>query len=137
MGGDHSTDVGGDQSIDVAGDHSLDVAGDSDGDGGRRRRASSTGDAYTMHGGRHDESTTVSGRPDGVGGRDQDLLLRSTDKIVMTCGKATVTMESAGKITLAIDGGASIVLDDKNVNITAGGGGTVTIVGGPMVDINP
>jgi len=59
------------------------------------------------------------------------------EKIEMVCGKAKVVFEKAGKITWEIDGGAKIVLDDKNITIKAGGGGTVVIEGGPDVQVNP
>lgn len=59
------------------------------------------------------------------------------DKLEMICGKAKVTLEKEGKITWEIDGGAKIVLDDKDVLIQAGGGGSVVVVGGPDVHVNP
>ena len=59
------------------------------------------------------------------------------EKIEMVCGKAKVVLEKAGKITWEIDQGAKIVLDDKNVLIQAGDGGTVVVIGGPDVHVNP
>ena len=58
-------------------------------------------------------------------------------KLEMVCGKAKVALEAAGKITWEIDGGAKIVLEDKNITLTAGDGGTVVIQGGPDVHVNP
>ncbi len=58
-------------------------------------------------------------------------------KIEVVCGRSRLVLEQAGKITWEITGGAKIVLDDKNVNITAGEGGTVVIQGGPEVHVNP
>ncbi len=59
------------------------------------------------------------------------------DKIDVVCGKASLSMEKAGRITWAIEGGASIVLEDKNIFITAGDGGLVVLKGGPEVHVNP
>jgi type VI secretion system secreted protein VgrG len=63
--------------------------------------------------------------------------VKVADKIEIVCGKSSATLEKEGKITWAIEGGASIVLDDKNITIQAGDGGVVVIQGGPDVHVNP
>jgi hypothetical protein len=57
--------------------------------------------------------------------------------ISLTCGRSSLVLEASGKITMAIEGGSSVVLADKNATITAPSGGVVVIQGGPEVHLNP
>jgi type VI secretion system secreted protein VgrG len=58
-------------------------------------------------------------------------------KITLSCGRSKMTMSADGVITWSVADGASIVLEDKNITLQAGGGGTVFIFGGPDVQVNP
>jgi len=57
--------------------------------------------------------------------------------ISLTCGRSSLVLEASGKITMAIEGGSSVVLADKNTTVTAPSGGVVIIQGGPEVHLNP
>jgi type VI secretion system secreted protein VgrG len=59
------------------------------------------------------------------------------EKLELVCGKSSIKMEKEGRITLAIEGGATVVLDDKSIVVAAAAGGVVVVQGGPNVHINP
>jgi type VI secretion system secreted protein VgrG len=87
--------------------------------------------------------TTVGGIMNTTVGASQSEQV-ATDKSVVAgtsislkCGRSSLVLEASGKITMAIEGGASVVLADKNATVTAPSGGVVVIQGGPEVHLNP
>jgi type VI secretion system secreted protein VgrG len=150
IGVEHSVRVGADQSVDVGGSHSTSVgASHSTTVGGAKTttvglastetiglaKALTVGGMYQITVGGMMSTQVLAVQNESVG---LNKSVTVGKELQMTCGQTKVTMEASGKITWAVEGGgASIMLDGVNVHITAGAGGTVTIIGGPLVDINP
>jgi type VI secretion system secreted protein VgrG len=133
VGGAQLVTVGGAQTTTVGAAHALTVALASAENVGLVKSLA-VGDAYQITVGGAMSTTVQGAQTEQVGA---GKTVKVADKIEFVCGKAKMVFEKSGKITWAIDGGATIVLDDKNVLITAGGGGTVVITGGPDVHVNP
>jgi type VI secretion system secreted protein VgrG len=149
VGANQDVDVGGDHSTSVAGSHSTSVGGSQSTQVGGAQtttvalasaetvgavKALTVGGAYEITVAGLMNTTVMALQTESVG---LTKTVKVGKKLEMVCGKAKVVLEAEGKITWEIEGGAKIALDNKDVKITAGGGGTVTIVGGPIVDINP
>jgi type VI secretion system secreted protein VgrG len=133
VGASQDTTIGASQTTNVGGAHALSV-GLASAETVGLTKALTVGAAYEVNVGGTMNTNVAMTQSESVGVA-KSVTVGETLSIVV--GLASLSLEASGKITLAIADGASVVLDGQNVNVTAPSGGTVTIVGGPLVDINP
>lgn len=133
VGRKQSVKVGKDQSVSVGGKQSVKVkkmATETIG----LVKALTVGGAYNVAVGGFMATTVGKAQTEQVG---MTKAVTVGESITFTCGRTSLVMEAAGKITLAIAGGARVVLDDKNALVEAAAGGAVVVKGGPEVHLNP
>lgn len=141
VGRNQSTEVGKNQSVQVGKNQDLEVRGarsakvamaDSEMIG--LAKSVAVGAAYSL---------SVGGVMSTSVGKTQTETVGTTktvtvgQKVTVTCGKASLTLDAAGQITWAIEGGATIVMKDKDIVLKSGGGGKIVLEGGPEVHLNP
>lgn len=133
IGKNRSTKVGKNDSLTVGSSRSVKVAKTASETVGLAKTVTVGAALQTSVGGVM--NTTV-----GISSSEQVMLSKSViagTSISLRCGRSSLVLEASGKITLAVDGGASVVLDDKNATVSAPGGGSVVLQGGPDVHLNP
>jgi type VI secretion system secreted protein VgrG len=133
IGAAQSVEIGANQSVTVGGAQAITVAAAAAETVGAAK-ALTVGGAYQVTVGPMMNTTVMGMQSEQVG---FVKTVNVGERIELVCGRARVVLEREGKITWEIDEGARIVLDDKDITMSAAAGGTVVIVGGPNVQINP